>query len=75
MVIAYAYGAGTKRQTLAFMDAHIPRVGEFITLGFEYKIVKVTHRFHHQSNVPCALEDQEYFVDIPALEIELERVP
>ena len=75
MIIAYAHGAGKKRQTLAFMDAHMPRIGESIYLGFEYKIVKVTHRFHRQPDVPCALEGQEYFVDVPALEIELERVP
>jgi len=72
MIIAYAHGAGKKRRTLAFMDGHMPRKGEYITLGFEYRIVRVTHRFHHQ-DVTNALENQEYFVDIPALEIELER--
>jgi len=73
MIIAYAYGAGKKRKTLAFMDGHMPRVGEFITLGQMWKIVSVTHRFHSQKDVPNALENQTHFVDIPALEIELER--
>ncbi len=79
MIIAYAYAAsddGTherERLTLAFNDGHMPREGEFITLGFTYKIVRVTHRFHSQKNVPNALENQKYFEDVPALDIRLEK--
>jgi hypothetical protein len=72
MILAYTYVRG-KRLTLAFNDGHMPRTGEFITLGSVYKIVRVTHRFHSQKNVPNALENQEYFSDVPALDIELEK--
>jgi hypothetical protein len=77
MIIVYAHVAsddGThtrERLTLAFLD--MPREGEFITLGALYKIVRVTHRFHSRKNVPNALENQRYFVDAPALDIELEK--
>jgi hypothetical protein len=80
VIIAYAYiptddgeTITKERLTLAFCDGHMPREGEFITLGFVYEIVRVTHRFHSMKNVPNALENQKYFSDVPALELELER--
>lgn len=74
MIIVYAFLEGEKkRRTLAFNDGHMPRVGEFIHLGVPYKIVKVTHCFIKIKNISNALENQEYFSDVPPLEIELEK--
>jgi hypothetical protein len=77
MIVVHAYIL-KKRLTLAFCDGHMPREGEFISLvdGTRrqlYRIGRVTHRFHTQKGIPNALEGQEYFADIPALDINLEK--
>lgn len=73
MIIVYAYLEGdTKRYTMRFHEC--PREGEFVALGKKYyKVVNVTHRFQHQPGIPNALENEEYFPDIPAMDIKLTR--
>jgi hypothetical protein len=74
MIIVYAYrGKGKEKFTLAFQDGHMPRKGEYITLGRMYRITRVTHLFTFSPAVPNALQNQKYFANVPALEIELKE--
>jgi hypothetical protein len=77
MIIAHVTTPWNERLTLAFMDGHMPREGEFISLTERksrtlYQITRVTHCFSHQ-NIPNALENQKHFADIPALLINVEK--
>jgi hypothetical protein len=77
MIIADVLTPWSEHLTLAFMDGHMPREGEFISLTEGktrelYRVTRVTHRFSHQK-IANALKNQRHFADIPALLINVEK--
>jgi hypothetical protein len=75
MIIAYVHMVGVKkRQTLRFMDGQMPRTGELVRLGKAlYRVTTVTHCFN-KFTIPAALENENYFADMPAVMITLGKV-